>query len=262
MKINRDSFLKLAGDDAEKLLLAHFIDLCEQVFSDVLPKCGPFLNPREQELCATVFRQVEGITYRFEGGYRGAERKRGIVLPDFYGTDPVDTKIGAVLLQGKFPQEIGHRDFLGAVLATGIDRLRVGDIILVEGGAQVLLDRDLVFYLKQNLFKIGAYPVEVDEIDLEQIVSNCEKVKEIKTTVSSLRLDAVAAAGFGMSRTAMAREIKAKRVKLNWQEIDSPSETVKEGGIISIRGRGRVEIAEVGGLTKKGRYHLSLKRFL
>lgn len=262
MKINRDSFLKLAGDDADKLLLAHFIDLCEQVFLDVLPKCGPFLNPREQELCATVFRQIEGITYRFDGGYRDAERKRGIILPDFYGTDPVDTKINAVLLQGKFPQEIGHRDFLGAVLATGIDRLRVGDIILVEGGAQVLLDRDLVFYLKQNLFKIGSYPVELDEIDLEQIVSSCEKVKEIKTTVSSLRLDAVAAAGFGMSRTAMAREIKAKRVKLNWKEIDSPSETVKEGAIISIRGRGRVEIAEVGGLTKKGRYHLNLRRFL
>ncbi len=262
MEINRDSYLKLAGNDAEKLMLAHFLDLCEQVFLDVLPKCGPFLNLREQELCATVFRQIEGITFRFDGGYRGAERKRGIVLPDFYGADPIDTKISAVLLQGKFPTDISHRDFLGAVLATGIDRLKVGDILLVEGGAQVILDRDLVFYLKQNLFKIGSYPVELAEIDLEQIVSSCEKVKEIKTTVSSLRLDAVAAAGFGMSRTAMAREIKAKRVKLNWQETDSPSEAVKEGDIISIRGRGRVEIAEVGGITKKGRNHLSLKRFL
>ncbi len=65
-----------------------------------------------------------------------------------------------------------------------------------------------------------------------------------------------------MSRTAMAREIKAGRVKLNWSEVNSPSEDVKEGDVLSIRGRGRVEIAEAGGTTRKGRIHLSLRRLL
>ena len=100
MVINREVLLKIATNDEEKQIVARCLDLAEQVFADVLPKCGLFLNPKEQELCETVWRQIDGIIYRFEGGFRGAERKRGIVLPDFYGSDPVDTKISAILVQG------------------------------------------------------------------------------------------------------------------------------------------------------------------
>ncbi len=262
MVINREALLKIATNNEEKQIVARCLDLAEQVFADVLPKCGLFLNPKEQELCETVWRQIDGIIYRFEGGFRGAERKRGIVLPDFYGSDPVDTKISAVLIQGKLPSDISHRDFLGSILGTGVDRNRIGDILVVDGGAQVVLDRDITSYILQNLTKVGSNNVDVSEIDLEQIVTGEERIKEIRTTVSSLRLDAVAAAGFGMSRTAMAREIKAGRVKLNWSEVNSPSEDVKEGDVLSIRGRGRVEIAEAGGTTRKGRIHLSLRRLL
>lgn len=262
MRLNRETLLKATQDSEEKIILVRYIDLAEQVFLDVLPKAGPFLNLREQELCQTVIRQIEGVAFRLDGGYRGAERKRGIVLPDFYGSDPVDSKLTALLIQGKFPQDISHRDFLGSILATGIDRRKVGDILLVDGGAQVIIDRDVVSFLMQNLEKVSSFKVDLSEIDLEQIVSGEEKSKDIKTTVSSLRLDSVAASGFGMSRTAMAREIKAGRVKLNWQEVDSPSREVFTGDIISIRGRGRVEVAETGGTTKKGRTHLNLKRYL
>ncbi|HHY19840.1 MAG TPA: photosystem II S4 domain protein [Firmicutes bacterium] len=262
MKINREALLKLAADEEEKIIIARSLDLAEQVFSDVLPKCGPFLNPKEQDLYETIWRQIDGIIYRFDGGFRDAERRRGIVLPDFYGSDPVDTKITAILIQGKFPADISHRDFLGSILGTGLDRSRIGDILVVEGGAQVIIDRDIKNYLLQNLEKVSSYPVDLSEIDLEQIVTGDERVKEIRTTVSSLRLDAVAASGFGMSRTAMSREIKAGRVKLNWKEVDTPSQDVKEGDIISIRGRGRVEIAKTGGQTRKGRTHLNLKRYI
>lgn len=262
MNINREALLKLGSTEEERLILARYIDLAAQVFLDVLPKCGPFLNLREQELLDTIFRQIDGIILRFDGGYRGAERKRGVVLPDFYGSDPVDTKLSALLIQGKFPNEISHRDFLGSILGTGIERSKVGDILLVDGGAQVILDSDIKTFVLQNLSQVGSYKVDLSEIDLEQLISGEERVKEIKTTVSSLRLDSVAAQGFGMSRTAMAREIKSKRVKLNWQEIDSPSKEVALGDIISIRGRGRVEIDAIGGTTKKGRTHLTLKRYL
>lgn len=262
MRINREALLKVTQDIDEKAVVARYIDLAEQVFADVLPKLGPFLNLREQELCETVINQIEGVALRLDGGFRGAERKRGIVIPDFYGLDPVDAKLSALLIQGKLPRDVSHRDFLGSILGTGIDRSRVGDIILVDGGAQVVVDRDIATYLIQNLAKVGSVNVEVSEIDPEQIIFGEERVKEIKTTVSSLRLDSVAASGFGMSRTAMTREIKAGRVKLNWQEVTSPSRDVSAGDIISIRGRGRVEVAEVGGTTRKGRIHLTLKRFL
>ncbi|MFY9451611.1 MAG: hypothetical protein WAQ09_07695, partial [Bacillota bacterium] len=98
MRINREALLKVTQDIDEKAVVARYIDLAEQVFADVLPKLGPFLNLREQELCETVINQIEGVALRLDGGFRGAERKRGIVIPDFYGSDPVDAKLSALLI--------------------------------------------------------------------------------------------------------------------------------------------------------------------
>ena len=51
-------------------------------------------------------------------------------------------------------------------------------------------------------------------------------------------------------------------MKLNWQPVKSASRTIKEGDVLSLRGRGRLEVAEVRGQTKKGRTVVVLKRYL
>ena len=60
----------------------------------------------------------------------------------------------------------------------------------------------------------------------------------------------------------MAEEIKALNVKVNWQDAKKPAQSVDVGDIISFRGRGRVEVAEVRGTTKKGRTSITLKRYI
>lgn len=64
-----------------------------------------------------------------------------------------------------------------------------------------------------------------------------------------------------MSRTKMVREIKAERVKLNWQPVSNPALAVKEGDVLSLRGRGRVVVAQVVGTTRKGRTSVVLQRY-
>lgn len=112
------------------------------------------------------------------------------------------------------------------------------------------------------MLKIGAATVEVKEIPLTELKEKEQKIKLISATVAALRLDAVAAAGYGVSRSRMADEIKGQNVRLNWQEAKSPSQTVKEGDIISFRSRGRVELSEVRGTTKKGRFAITVKRYI
>ena len=87
-------------------------------------------------------------------------------------------------------------------------------------------------------------------------------MKVINATVADLRLDAVAAAGYGVSRSRMADEIKSLNVKVNWQEAKKAAQPVKEGDVLSFRGRGRVEVAEIRGTTKKGRISITLKRYI
>ena len=86
------------------------------------------------------------------------------------------------------------------------------------------------------------------------------KKKEMTTVEASMRLDAIASAGFGMSRSKMADAISKNDVRVNWKEITQSSHNVKAGDLISMRGKGRLEIGEVS-ITKKQRYRVSLVRY-
>ncbi|MBR1858116.1 MAG: RNA-binding protein, partial [Selenomonadaceae bacterium] len=116
-------------------------------------------------------------------------------------------------------------------------------------------------YFTANLTQIGGTTVKTSVDELSSIAAKEERCKEIRATVASLRIDSIAAAGFGMSRSKAAADIAADKVKLNWQSVKNASQSVKEGDILSMRGRGRLEVAEIRGLTKKGRTGVLLKRY-
>ena len=99
--------------------------------------------------------------------------------------------------------------------------------------------QEIANYVMQNWLQVHRVTIAVEEIDPEQIAIEPERVKEIRTTVASLRLDAVAASGYGTSRTKIVRDIKGERVKLNWKTVTNPSAEEKEGDTKSILGRGR-----------------------
>lgn len=86
------------------------------------------------------------------------------------------------------------------------------------------------------------------------------RVKTVKGTVARLRLDAVASLGFGMSRTAMAEEIRRGRVKVNGVHRLDPSFAVKPADVVTLEGRGSVTLTGVAGETRKGRTLVNLER--
>ena len=78
----------------------------------------------------------------------------------------------------------------------------------------------------------------------------------------SLRLDAVASTGFGMSRGKAAELIHAGRVQVNHTDCCKPDRAVAQGDVVTARGYGKFLLAEVGGLSKKGRIAITIHRFL
>lgn len=247
-------------DESERMLGARALDLAEQALEREVPVPTGFLDPREAEIVEGVLGSVPRVQYRSYGGYRQAERKRYLIFPDYYLVDLLETPISALEIRGDFPEPPGHRMCLGALLGLGIDRSQVGDLLPQDNGFQVLVARELQSYIQANLTHVGRTRVSVDAIDFERLAVEPERVKEIRVTVASMRLDALAAAGFGTSRSKMAREIRAERVKLNWKLTTNPAAAVAEGDIISIRGRGRVHVESVEGETRKGRVAVVLKR--
>jgi len=138
----------------------------------------------------------------------------------------------------------------------------VGDLILYEQGCQAIIADEIKDFLLLNLEQVHQIGVELSEISFARLKKEPERIKEIRDTVASLRLDSVASSGFSTSRTRMSKIIEAGKVKVNWKVVKDPSYFLDEQDLISIRGWGRVEIDEFLGKSRKGRLKIILKRYL
>lgn len=258
----REKVLRYYRGSGEDELASRLLDWADQANRQSRFKTGFFLDPRGQEIAETVGNLFPNLEVAFEGGYPGAERQKvAFVHEDFFGEPDFGIDALAIRWDGRYDR-LGHRDILGALLGLGIERELLGDVIMKGDTAQVLGERQIISFIKENMIQAGSAKVTVENLDREEIEPREEKVKEIRATVASLRLDAIAAAGFSTSRSKMASDIESERLKLNWQDVNSPSRAVKSGDIISCRGKGRVEVVEVGKETKKGRTVVVLRRYI
>ncbi len=252
-------YFKAGGDEQ---LAARLLDLAEAAAKSGKFRVSDFLDPHAYNVAEIVAANYDNISLEADGGFAHAERRKAaFVAEGFYGSPDFGIACFAAAWDKRY-YDLSHRDILGAFMGTGCKRETLGDIVYIPEGAQFVADQSIAAYLMGNLTKIGAAPVTLTVIGREELLQKEEKVKIISATVADMRLDAVAAAGYGVSRSRMADEIKALNVKINWKEAKKAAQPVNEGDVISLRGRGRVEVAEVRGLTKKGRTGVTLKRYI
>lgn len=243
-------------------MLARVADIAESVLKSRRPGVTDFYDPYHTALVVSALKTEHGLACRSDGGYTGSERKRVVICPDYMDPEDAGNGLAFLSIKGRFQKtRPGHRDFLGSMLGLGLKREKIGDILVNAEGAHVVVTVGVAPYIRAHLSMVGRWEVMVDEIGPDELQVPEEKIKTVNTTVPSMRLDVVAAAGFGVSRSKMADYIKAEKVSLNWQVKNSASRAVKEGDVISIRGRGRVEVEEIKGTSKSGRLFLTLKRY-
>ena len=248
------------GTEGEEISI-RLVDIANQALKNRKYKLSGFLTPYEQEIAGTIANSLGEIKVDFNGGYIGAERQRAaFISEDFQGTPNFEISVIKAEWNGEFAR-LSHGDVLGSIMSLGIEREHIGDIIATKESAKIIVDKKMAEYFTTNLTQIGGTTVKTTLDELSSIAAKEERCKELRATVASLRIDSIAAAGFGMSRSKAAVEIEAEKVKLNWQSVKNSSQSIKEGDIISMRGRGRLEVAEIRGLTKKGRTSVFLRRF-
>lgn len=88
-----------------------------------------------------------------------------------------------------------------------------------------------------------------------------ESRKEVTGTVAALRLDAVLALGFSLSRSRAVLLVKGGLVEVNRRPVETPACRLGQGDLVSVRGRGRLEIAALAGESRKGRQRIKLYKF-
>ncbi|MBD2299380.1 photosystem II S4 domain protein [Nostoc sp. FACHB-87] len=243
--------------------VARVIDQAEQAIKTWEVVLTDFLSPPELAEIQRVFNRLTEVQLLAWGGYPQAERQRIAIARGEIPLDQSQVAIVALEIAGNFLFDTAsHRDFLGAMLGTGIVREKTGDIIVLgERGAQVIVVPEMAEFLEMNLQQVRSVPVKTQPIDISELKIREPKKKELTTVEASLRLDAIASAGFGMSRSKMVDLIDGGDVRVNWKEITQASFQVKSGDLVAIRGKGRLEVGDVA-ITKKDRYRVQLTRYM
>ncbi|ERN40480.1 photosystem II S4 domain protein [Rubidibacter lacunae KORDI 51-2] len=243
--------------------VARAIDLAERAVKTWEVVCSGFYSPPVLAEIRDRFGRLTEIELLSWGGYPQAERQRLAIARAELPLMPEQVEVAAVEIAGNFLFDTAtHRDFLGATLATGVVREKFGDIIVLgERGAQMLVVPELVEFLELNLQQVRSVPVKVKALSLDDLKVRPPRTKEIATVEASLRLDAIASAGFGMSRSKMSDAIAAGDVRVNWKEVKQASHTVQSGDLIAMPGKGRLSVGDIA-ITKKQRFRVQLTRYV
>jgi len=218
-----------------------------------------FLTPAE---CAALERWARhsGARLLLDGGCPGAERRVGFFLPEWMEGADFDPAEYICALEGAAAfGEPGHRDWLGAALGLGIGREWLGDILIEGSRAVILCLPSVQQHLLLNLDKVGRCGVKLRKIALGEIAAPEKAMEERVFSVQSPRLDAVCAGTFRLSRSAAAQAIAAGLLSLNYEVCLKADAPVREGDILSLRGRGKAAVLDAGSReSKKGRLFIKI----
>ena len=263
--MEKSKLLDRCGAEGEdRLLLAKILDRAEQAASRSIPAHTDFLSPQQQTLAQDLLR-LAGIpetAWLRQGGYQGAERNILLFLPDWMEPETAESPLRCLRASFRPEYALTHRDILGSLMGMGIVREKVGDILVSSQSADLIVLDTVAEFLLSSWESAGRAKLTVTEIPAAHLHIPAVRCEEVRDTVSSLRLDAVCSTGFRMSRGKAADLIAAGHVQVNWRACTKADKLLSEGDTVSARGFGKFQLAEVGGVTKKGRTAIVVKRYV
>ena len=157
----------MTGESKEdKLLLARLADKQQQCEQRQYPVCSDFLDARQQALAAAHFGRR--CTYAFWGGFAEAERRLMVFLPDYldFADWQQQDAVSALAVLRAAPSarqsNLTHRDYLGALLALGINRGKLGDLLVQPDYVDIIILPELADYLLLNFERAGRCTLQLE----------------------------------------------------------------------------------------------------
>lgn len=237
----------------ENFFIAHMIDLSRRSETQDIFTFTSFLTPEEQS--ELLLHRKELTHFSFFGGAPGTERNVArFGDPEALGYEvPWDVVCLRISPRGaKFAEPLTHRDFLGTLMGTGLERDRIGDIVVRDGTAYVFTDEKTARYLCDTLDRVRHTAVDA-AVEAQPPAGELYRTETIRCIAASLRADGVTGAVFRLSRGAAAELFRQKKIFINGAQCENPAKAIREGDVISVRGYGKFRFRESVGSTKKDR---------
>lgn len=219
-----------------------------------------FLDPGERAVISRDVWDTDGAYKAFIGGADDAERTCLVACPSWDEPDAGFLR----LLCGEYDSRyagLTHRDVLGSVLAQGIERETVGDIYTASDKVYMWVLDTVADYVCSELTKIGRVGVKLRAVDPTTVRLPKPETEPVTVNVTSLRLDSVIAAAYGLSRSESAASIRQGLVKVDHIVTVDCDKQLGEGCLLSYKGKGRMRFERVTGTSKKGRLYLLLAKY-
>lgn len=263
MKINKlENIISSINEPQEKALVRRILDLAYRVEKTYSVAYTDFVDPFLLGKIKRHNLELLGINMIAYGGSVQAERQIMAVAHNDVEIDKEEFPIEYIHINVKtgIGKPVSHRDYLGSIMGLGIEREKIGDLLVQDNDAYVVVHREISDYIMYSLQTVSRYNNVTCNI-ITDIPTFSQNYTTINCTVSSTRMDAIIAAGFQISRTTAAKLIMAERALCNGI-IVSQSASIKENDICTLRGYGKIKIVEIGSVTKKGRVRVKIDRYI
>lgn len=245
----------------ENILYKRFIELANICYYKNIPVFSDFLDLNEQTIFLSCIKELPSIKFILDGGYSTAERKIVCFLPIEMEHDYLPVKgIKIEPVNARFADKCSHRDYLGSIMNQGIERSKIGDLVINDDICYVLCKDSVFEYITGQLLSVKHTRIKCSEASIESIEGNIT-FDVISGTVASLRLDSVLTVAFRESREHMKNYILSEKVFVNGKCITRTDYALKEADIVSVRGLGKFQFDSAGNTTRKGRIYIKIKKY-
>ncbi len=242
-------------NDELELLKKRFIELATKAERGLYFTFTNFLGLAEQSALAEIESKIRYAKPTIYGGAPGAERyivRFGDEEEIGYSAPFPIICVKVAPVSQKFADKLTHRDILGSLMSLGIERDKLGDILLCDNVAYVFMHEDIAEYITRELTRVKNTDVSA-EITETLPSENLYPTEKRTIQISSERLDAVIAKTYHLSRDDAQMLFRRSLVYVGGKECLSLSYTPKAGDKVTVRGYGRFVYLGYQSLSKKGK---------
>ena len=220
-------------------------------------------------VCEEILKDFENLNdFKFfiYGGFSSSQRSRiacfrGDNIPE---EDALKSNFPAqgIKINGNFLFDNATQDdFRSLLIENGVNQIKVGDIWTIgDRGAQGIIDNLDIEYLDEKIFYLRDVKVKVNVVGIDELQIPSGRSKKLVNTVeASTRLDAIASAGFRISRTKIIERIENGMLRLNGSKVNKPTINLKIGDKLELENKGFIEILNLE-ITKRERWKVKLLR--
>ena len=248
--------------DEESILKKRFAELADRAYQSSRYFYTPFLSMTEISLLHSMDGQIGRNRYRLYGGTKDCER----CVAQFGDPEEIGYAeafpiccIKITPRMQKYADQLTHRDVLGSVMALGIERDSIGDILLHENCGYLFCLERMKDYVMEHLTQVKHTPVQCA---LTTEIPDClQEGQTLQLQVHTARIDALVCKLYRLSRNAGLELFREKKIFVNGRQCENNSAALKENDVISVRGYGRFRYEGIVKTTRKGNLAVQVVKY-